>query len=1008
MLGFFLMSHFYIDMNQLTYVTEVVLMHQRIWSFATTLPLKLMMSCALLSVVSVSVMGGCDPLPPQSEVMGDAIVISPPPQPRWDAEVMPDQALELPGPLLNSILPTRAPISGGITVRVIGADFRVPMYVRVGDLPCDELVVENPARMSCIIPRVDTPQVVDFTVAWLPEGLEIDPSSAEAVAQIEGGIRTLPQEFTYYQTLSVTDLSPDTGPASGNTEVVIMGEGFSEPMDVRFGDLPARQVTVDSPQQITVITPASPSGVVDVSIRSAQELARVERGFNFQVPLGIDNLTPRWGSVEGGEPIELYGYGILEDSEVRLGASRATIEQIMTPGRVSALTPPSAEPGWVPLRVENSNGVWLEDRGFLYLATEEASFDVLGLIPQRLPADRGGEFLIGGNGFNEETKVLLDGVEISCDVEAPQRLLCFAPAHPPGEVPVTIYQGLLSRTLSLSFINTLALYQIRPDRAAMSGGALIQIRGRGLTPESRFLFGDVEVPITRFVSTEEVWLRSPPHPVAILDVTLIEADQQVYLPQAFTYFDPLQRYGGAWGDSIQGAVNVTALNIYDFSPIPEASVEVRPFDQPQGPPLVTGLTDAEGQVTLSLEELEGPVHLNIAKSGFEAQTLERVVSENVTVLLFPFTPPEGEGGPPEPPEPAQVSGILTGLNDIPKPREPGFVLRAFVDASHRSMLSRAINPAPAPIGILSEDGPFEILVRPGQMALIGTAAYVPTETLERYERGEMSYWLMRRESRPIKMGAIRFLSLSPGSVIEGLELSLNRDLNQQADVRLLNPSTAAGSIYTDSFGDVQIVTDSHDVRAFLDLGPDGYWEIDIDARTEEPQVQVRGLPDLTQWPDTPELNWFVQSTVHPGGVNSFAYHQQSDLGRSVEIGPFVGAPMVTSHNNGDFFSVGDTISWDLWPGVYGTPVEPPQATTVRFYQAGLPVWTFTLPGGVNQLTIPPLPPAETGAGISEGSVFMILETVTTPDGLNYQDYTLLDLNSPLSYSTSQTELFFAP
>jgi hypothetical protein len=522
------------------------------------------------------------------------------------------------------------------------------------------------------------------------------------------------------------------------------------------------------------------------------------------------------------------------------------------------------------------------------------------------------------------------------------------------------------------------------------------------------VLGDLEVPIERFVSAEEIWLRAPPHPAAILDVTLFEGDQQVYLPQAFTYFDPLQRYGGTWGDAIQGAVNVTALNIYDFSPIPDVSVEARPFDAPQGPPITTGSTNEDGQVTLSTEDLTGPLHLNIAKSGFEAQTLERVVSENATVLLFPFTPPEGMGEPPPPPEPARISGILTGLNDIPKPREPGFVLRAFVDVSHRSMLGRTVNPAPAPIGILSEDGPFDILVRPGQMALIGTAAYVPTEMLERFEQGEVSYWLMRRESRPVKMGAIRFLSLSPGATIEGLDLQLNRDLNQQADVRLLNPSTAAGSIYTDSLGEVQTITDSHKVRTFLDLGPDGYWEIDINVESEDTQVQVRGLPDLSQWVDNPVLNWFVQSTVHPRGVNSFAYHQQSDLSRSVEIGPFVGAPKLTSHNNGDFFSVGDTIVWEFWPGVDGTPVEPSQATTVRFYQSGLPVWTFTLPGGVNQLTIPPLPPAETGAGIATGSVFMILETVTTFEGLDYQDYTLLDLNNPLSYSTSQSELIFDP
>ena len=126
------------------------------------------------------------------------------------------------------------------------------------------------------------------------------------------------------------------------------------------------------------------------------------------------------------------------------------------------------------------------------------------------------------------------------------------------------------------------------------------------------------------------------------------------------------------------------------------------------------------------------------------------------------------------------SAASYGLNDIPKPLEPGFVLRAFVDVSHQSMLSRAVNLPPDPSNILSEDGPFSITARPGQMALIGTAAYVPVETLERYERGEISYWLMRRETRPVKIGMIRFLSLSPAASVEGLTLPLNRDLDQRA------------------------------------------------------------------------------------------------------------------------------------------------------------------------------------------------------------------------------------
>ena len=111
------------------------------------------------------------------------------------------------------------------------------------------------------------------------------------------------------------------------------------------------------------------------------------------------------------------------------------------------------------------------------------------------------------------------------------------------------------------------------------------------------------------------------------------------------------------------------------------------------------------------------------------------------------------------------------------------------------------------------------------MALIATAAYVSVEDLESYERGEISYWFM--SSYPIKMGMIRFLSLSPGSEIDELSLALTYDLDQVANVRLINPPTGAGSIYADSFGDILTVVNDFEVRAFLDLEADGYWELDV-------------------------------------------------------------------------------------------------------------------------------------------------------------------------------------
>ncbi len=961
-----------------------------------------------LSLVSLILLSACNPLPPVVNQDSDATVITPPPQISSDlgiTELMPDA--DIPGPLLNSILPNRSPLEGGIPLRIIGDGFRSPMYVRIGENPCLSLTVESEARISCLAPSVESPQTVSVEVAWgaVPREGEISDESRD---QYEGALRVIERGLTYFQPLGVESLTPSKGPASGNTEVTITGIGFTETTDVRFGDSPALNVTLQDSQTLTVVTPPHSADKVDVIVRDPSGVIILEDAYTYQVPLGIDFISPQWGMTEGGDLIEVYGYGFTDDTSVLMGGQAAIIIEARPPARLTISAPPRERAGWVELTLENLNGRSDLERAFLYLDSNTGPFEVFGSVPERLPTDLGGSIMIGGNGFTEETQVFMEDQELTCQLENAQQLRCFCPRRALGIVEISVRQGLLSETFSLTYYDTLELFFLEPDRAARSGGAFIRVRGRGFTEETRFSFGDQQVSVHQFISNEEVWIIAPPNPPALLDITVNRDEEQVYLPEAFTYFDPQAQYGGSWGERIQNAVNVTALNIYDFSPIPEVTVELRPFQTPTSLPLVTGQTNEEGQVTVSAESLSTPLHVNIAKSGFEAQTIERVVSENLTVLLFPFIPPEGEGDPPPPPEPVRIQGVLTGLNELEKPPEPGVVLRAFIDVSHGGMLSRSVNPAPAPLGILSEDGPFDLFTRPGQMAVIATAAYVPQEELSRYERGEISYWFLRKSIYPIKMGMIRYLSLSPEAEISGLNLSLNHPLEERASVKLLNPSTGAGVGYLDRFGNPASIQSDFEVRAFLDLDADGYWELDINATSDSSLLSVRGLPNLEEWPDQPELIWFAMSRVHPAGVNSYAEHIQSDLTRQVDIGPFVGAARVLDRNSGDPISIGETLRWDYWPGIDRDDTEPPQATTIRFYQAGLPVWSFTLPGGVNELTIPPLPPEEPQAGAAPGSIYVSIEPLISEVGINYQDYNLLDLNNPSSYSTTRFEIIFDP
>ena len=64
---------------------------------------------------------------------------------------------------------------------------------------------------------------------------------------------------------TVTELSPTTGPATGDTTVTVTGTGFTGATAVDFGATAATSVTVNSATQITATSPAG-TGAVDVTV----------------------------------------------------------------------------------------------------------------------------------------------------------------------------------------------------------------------------------------------------------------------------------------------------------------------------------------------------------------------------------------------------------------------------------------------------------------------------------------------------------------------------------------------------------------------------------------------------------------------------------------------------------------------------------------------------------------------------------------------------------------------
>ncbi len=68
---------------------------------------------------------------------------------------------------------------------------------------------------------------------------------------------------------TVTGVSPDSGPTAGGQTVTITGTHFTGASRVMFDhQLPAASFTVDSPTQITAVTPAHATGVAHVRVHT--------------------------------------------------------------------------------------------------------------------------------------------------------------------------------------------------------------------------------------------------------------------------------------------------------------------------------------------------------------------------------------------------------------------------------------------------------------------------------------------------------------------------------------------------------------------------------------------------------------------------------------------------------------------------------------------------------------------------------------------------------------------
>jgi large repetitive protein len=197
-----------------------------------------------------------------------------------------------PAPILTSVQPNRGSASGGTEVMLVGSNFAQGLTVQFGGRAATVLsVTGNQIRVTT------------------PAG---DPGTANvAVTNPDGQLVRLNGAFTYEASQStsptLTSILPTSGPATGGTEVVIVGSNFVDGLTVQIG---ARQATILSVtgNQIRATTQPNDPGTVDVVVTNPDGQRAVLGGiFTYvggQPDPSVRLLTPNGGDVlsAGGLP----------------------------------------------------------------------------------------------------------------------------------------------------------------------------------------------------------------------------------------------------------------------------------------------------------------------------------------------------------------------------------------------------------------------------------------------------------------------------------------------------------------------------------------------------------------------------------------------------------------------------------------------------------------------------------------------------------------------------------
>ena len=234
---------------------------------------------------------------------------------------------------------------------------------------------------------------------------------------------------------------PSEGPITGGTSIVLNGQNFAAPVQLKFGSQLAVSASVSGTTQVLANSPASvANGPVNLTAYFQNSwLALAPDAFSYGPQ--ILQVLPNAGTSSGGDSIQIYGYGFGSDPgkiNAKIGGANATVQKVenitsilSTLGLDSSypfpleritLQTPAGSAGKADLLITVPSGSASSPKAFQYLQSIQ-SFSKPGLY----------KFLI-----YDQPRQRIDLTNIDhVDVFDLQQKIFLSPIQPPGGPPLT-------------------------------------------------------------------------------------------------------------------------------------------------------------------------------------------------------------------------------------------------------------------------------------------------------------------------------------------------------------------------------------------------------------------------------------------------------------------------------------------------------------------------------------------------------------------------------------------